>query len=130
MATPSSADIVPIVADKGVVQLWAGLLALGVLLLLVVLVRGRRLKPAYSLIWFAGWGVLAVLIAFPDALDGLGQLLGIHYSPTLLLLGVVCTMGLVLLHVTTVITRQGRQINRLAQEIALLQEKTPPSDGD
>ncbi len=124
MATPSSAEVAAdVVADKGSVQIWALALAAVVLLLLLSLVRHQKLKASYSLLWFGGWAGLTLLIIQPHLMDLLGRTLGIAYSPTLLLLGVQCAFGLILLHMTTVITRQSRQINRLAQDIALFKEE-------
>ena len=115
-------------ASKGKMQMWAGLTAFIVLITLVGLIRKSKLKTSYSLLWFVGWFLCSVFIAFPNLLDSLTFVFGISYSPTLLLLLMILTLGLIVLHVTTVITRQSKQINALTQELALLKEKSSCED--
>jgi len=110
-------------APKLRIQLWAGAAAFLALLTLVVLVRKSSLKTSYSLLWFLGWAVCSFFIVFHQYVDKISNMLGINYSPTMLLLMMVLSLGLIILHVTTVITRQSKQINLLAQEMALLREK-------
>jgi len=112
------------ISPKGPIQLWTGIVAFVVLLFLVLLVRKNHLKASYSLLWFGGWTLCAFFIVFPPYLDVISKdIFGIEYSPTMLLLMMIMTLGLIILHLTTVITRQSKQINVLAQEMALLKEK-------
>jgi hypothetical protein len=122
-AIPSSADMSLLSSDKFQFQLWSGLLSLLVFLVLVFLVRSKCLKASYSLLWFAAWFGCSVLIVKPEWMDLLGRLSGVHYSPALLLLLMVFANALIVLHVTVVLTRLTRQMNRCAQEISLIKEK-------
>ena len=85
------------------IQLWSGIASGLVLLILVVLVRKSRLKASYSLLWFAGWALCTLFIVFPKWLDKISSILGIAYSPTLLVLMMVMSLGLIILHFTIVI---------------------------
>jgi hypothetical protein len=110
-------------ASKDEMQLWFALAAAFVLLALVALVRKNKLKASYSLLWFGGWALCSFFIAFPGALDFISDGMGIGYSPTLLVLMMIMSLGLITLHFTIVITRQSKHINLLTQEMALLKEK-------
>lgn len=115
-------------ASKNTIQLWSGAAAFLMLLGLVILVRKNKLKASYSLLWFGGWFICSFFITFPKLLDSISSKLGIAYSPTMLLLMMVLTLGLIILHFTTVITRQSKQINQIAQELAMFKEKISCED--
>ena len=92
-----------------------------VLLLLVLeLVRRRRLSEEYSLIWILFSGALIVLSLARGALDALALRLGILYGPALLLLILIFFVAGVSLHFSLVISQQRRQIERLIEDVALL----------
>ncbi len=102
----------------------AMIVALGasVILLLVVLemVRRRRLKEEYSLLWLLTAVALIVLSLSRSLLVALADLLGIAYPPSALFVIFIGFLMLILLHFSTVLTRLSEQNKRLAQEIALL----------
>ncbi len=79
-----------------------------ILLILVVLelVRGRRLKERYALLWLATGGVLLVLSLWRDALNTIAGWLGVTgYPPAVLFAVATLFILLVLLHYSTVISR-------------------------
>ena len=96
------------------------------LLLLVVLelVRGRRLKERYALLWLATGVVLLVLSAWRDALNTIAGWLGVTgYPPAVLFAVATLFILLVLLHYSTVISKLTDENVELAQRIALLEER-------
>jgi hypothetical protein len=95
------------------------------LLLLVVLelVRGRRLKERYALLWIATGVVLLVLSAWRDALNTIAGWVGVTgYPPAVLFAVATLFILLVLLHYSTVISKLTDENVELAQRIALLEE--------
>ena len=100
----------------------AAAIAVSLLLLAAVgdLVRRRRLTEEHSLIWFAGAGTLLALALSRDVLHMAARALGIHYPPALLLLALTAFVFLVSLYFSVVISRQRQQIERLIEELALL----------
>jgi hypothetical protein len=95
-----------------------------VLLLLVLeLVRRRRLSEEYSLIWILFSGALIVLSLARGMLDALALRLGILYGPALLLLILIFFVAVVSLHFSLVISKQRRQIDRLIEDVALLEAR-------
>ena len=87
----------------------------------VELVRRRRLREDYSLLWLVTFGVLVLFAVFPNSLlDGLADLIGIFYPPTALFVVGFGLMLLVLLQFSLVITRLAQQNKQSAQRIALL----------
>lgn len=97
-----------------------------VLLLLVVLelIRGRRLKERYALLWLATGLVLLVLSVWRDGLQTLAGWLGVStYPPAILFAVAILFVIIVLLHYSTVLSEIFDQNTRLAQRVALLEER-------
>lgn len=95
----------------------AGIGALGFVL---ELVRRRKLKEEYSLLWLATAIVLIVLSVSRPLLDVLANLVGIFYPPSALFLVAMVFVLFILLHFSTVITRLTQENKDNAQQIALL----------
>jgi hypothetical protein len=116
-----------------------GVLA-SVLLILVVLelVRGRRLKERYALLWLATGVALLVLSAWRGGLNTIAGWLGVtSYPPAVLFAVATLFILLVLLHYSTVISKLTDENVELAQRVALLEERVargaptaPRSPGD
>jgi len=97
-----------------------------VLLLLVVfeLIRGRKLKERYALLWLATGIVLLVLSAWRNGLNTIAGWMGIStYPPAILFAVATLFVIIVLLYYSTVLSRLVDQNTVLAQELALLRER-------
>jgi hypothetical protein len=100
--------------------------AASLLLILVVLelVRGRRLKERYALLWLATGVVLLVLSAWRGGLNTVAGWLGVTgYPPAVLFAVATLFILLVLLHYSTVISKLTDENVELAQRIALLEQR-------
>jgi hypothetical protein len=104
--------------------------AASLLLILVVLelVRGRRLKERYALLWLATGVALLVLSAWREGLNTIAGWLGVTgYPPAVLFAVATLFIFLVLLHYSTVISKLTDENVELAQRIALLEERVSRS---
>jgi hypothetical protein len=102
-----------------------------VLLLLVILelIRSRRLRERYALLWLLTGAVMLVLSAWRDGLNTLSKAVGISYPPsTLFVLGLLFIL-VVLLHYSTVMSRLSDQSTILAQRLALVEAKLEEASG-
>jgi hypothetical protein len=102
-----------------------GAIASLVLILVVLeLVRGRRLKERYALLWLATGVVLLVLSIWRDGLNTIAGWVGVtSYPPAVLFAVATLFILLVLLHYSTVISKLTDENVDLAQRIALLEER-------
>ena len=103
------------------------------LLLLIVLelVRGRRLKERYALLWIATGGVLLVLSAWRGGLNTIAGWLGVEtYPPAVLFAVATLFILLVLLHYSTVLSKLTDENVELAQRVALLEERVGRRSAD
>lgn len=95
-------------------------------LLLVVfeLIRSRRLRERYALLWLVTGVVLVVLSAWRGGLNTIAGWLGVKgYPPAVLFAVGLMFVILVLLHYSTVISRLADQNVVLAQRLALLETR-------
>lgn len=97
--------------------------ALAGLVLVLELVRRRKLREDYSLLWLFTAGVMVVVAAWRDLLHGLSALVGIAYPPNLLFLMAALFIIALLLYFSVVITRLTQESKQLAQELALLRHE-------
>ena len=103
-----------------VVQLISIAVSAGLLVTVVELVRRAQLTEEYSLIWIACSVALLVLSLWRNLLDLAASALGVHYPPALLLLALTFFVVIVSLYFSVVVSRHRKEIERLVQELALL----------
>ncbi len=102
-----------------------------ILLILVVLelIRSRRLRERYALLWLVTGIVLLVLSAWRDGLNTIAGWVGVTtYPPAVLFAVATLFILVVLLHYSTVISRLADQNSILAQRVALLEERVQSED--
>ncbi len=100
--------------------------AASVILVLVVfeLIRSRRLREQYALLWLATGIVLVILSVWRGGLNTIAGWLGVRgYPPAVLFAVGLLFVILVLLHYSTVISRLADQNVVLAQKLALLETR-------
>ncbi len=91
------------------------------LLFVLELVRQRKLREDYSLLWLATTIILIILSVSRPLLDSIAALLGvITYPPAALFLVAIVFMLVILLHFSTVLTRLARENKDVAQQMAIL----------
>lgn len=89
--------------------------------LVLELVRRRKLREDYSLLWLLTSFSLILLTISRPLLDRFAAVLGIvTYPPAALFLVAIIFMLVILLHYATVLTRLGRENKQLAQQMAIL----------
>jgi hypothetical protein len=105
------------------VSIFAVIASLLLLVVILELVRSRRLRERYSLLWLLTAVVLLVLSAWRGLLGTLSNAVGIYYPPSALFVLASLFILAVLLHYSTVISRLSDQNTILAQRLALLEAK-------
>ena len=101
--------------------------SLGILLVIVELVRRRRLKEEYSVLWIVTGLVLLVLSIWYGLLLKITSLIGaVLPSSTLFFFGLTFVM-LMLLHFSVRVSLLERRIMTLAQEVALVNARDEPA---
>jgi hypothetical protein len=99
--------------------------AIGILLAgaILYLVRRDHMHGSYALWWLAVAAAILVLGVFPPVIDWLGQISGISYPP---ILPIIIGIGMILIRMLRTDvdrSRQERQLRRLAQKLAILEQE-------
>jgi hypothetical protein len=102
------------------VQLVSIAVSAGLLALVIELVRRRRLTEEYSFLWIGCACALLALSLWRNVLDLTAAVLGVHYPPAVLLLVLTFFVVLASLYFSVVVSRQRQQIERLVEDVALL----------
>lgn len=98
------------------------IIAVVLLFLILRLVQKGRLDIAYSWLWLGiGLGIMLVVVKY-EWLAKLSTVLGAKtHTTTLFMIAIIVTL-LLCLQFTLIISSQRRQIKRLAQELAMIQQ--------
>ena len=103
----------------------------GLLLYILEMVRRRRLREEYSILWLAGSVVILVLSLKQDWLDRIARAAGIAYPPSFLFLVGILFILLILIHFSIAVSKLYQMNKKMAQEIALMKEtRRDASPGD
>jgi hypothetical protein len=105
------------------ISLLASIAALAFLVIIFELIRRRRLEERYALLWLLTGGVILVLAAWRDALRLVSDAVGIAYPPSALFVIASLFVLIVLLHYSTVISELSERNVKLAQHLAILEER-------
>jgi len=97
--------------------------SLALAIVIVRLIRKRKLKEQYALLWLGLSAVMMVLSLFPGILDRFASALGVAYAPSLLYLLAILGILLIVLHMTLVISALAERTDRLAQLAAIDDEQ-------
>jgi hypothetical protein len=83
-------------------------------------IRKKRLKEEYSLLWLGISIVFLIFSAWRQGLERLADLLGIAYAPAALFMLILVGVILILIQFSMIISKLSERSKILAQEIALM----------
>ncbi|NLS79245.1 MAG: DUF2304 domain-containing protein [Chloroflexi bacterium] len=99
------------------------LLALGVLIAIINLVRAKKIKEEFALLWLLTAVALVVIPLSIDVLDAIAFAIGVDYPPGLLFLVAFVGVLFILFQFSTSISKFSDQIKNIAQDLALLNKR-------
>jgi hypothetical protein len=97
--------------------------SIGLLLLILELIRRKKLKEEYSLLWLFFGLVFLFFSVFREALDRLSNLTGIAYSPAALFLILLMAVFFILIQFSVIISRLSEHNKKLGQEVGILKSE-------
>ncbi|HYO89547.1 MAG TPA: DUF2304 domain-containing protein [Candidatus Limnocylindrales bacterium] len=98
--------------------------AIAGLVLVIELVRRRKLREDYSLLWMVTAVAVLLLSLSRPIYDQIAILVGVvTYPPALMFAVAILFVLIILLHYATVLTKLSAENKRLAQELALLRHE-------
>ena len=111
------------------VSIVAAIASLALLAVVFELIRSRRLRERYALLWLLTGSVLLVLSVWRGGLNTIAGWFGVTgYPPAVLFAVGTLFILVVLLHYSTVISKLSDQNVILAQKLALLEQRLAQKD--
>ena len=102
--------------------------ALIIILTTVELIRRRKLREEYAMIWLLASGILAVFAIYPKLLILISEWMGVNYLTTLFL-GVFLFLMLLALGLAMSVSRLTDDLRQTAQRVALLERDIEQATG-
>ncbi len=98
-------------------------LGIGIVGVVINLVRTRRLKEEYAILWLFTGVVLVLLPVVIDLLDAVSFALGITYPPAFIGLVAAVSILFILFQFSTSISKFSERTKVLTQEMGIMQER-------
>ncbi len=111
------------------VQLFAALASVALLGIVIELIRARKLRERYALLWLATAAVILVFAVWRSGLHELSRALGVAYPPNALFVLAMLFVLALLLHFSTVISKLSDRTTALTQRLALMEERLRELEG-
>lgn len=106
-------------------KIFATLAAVCVLLFILELVRRRRLREEYAVLWVLTGLAMIVLTVWYELLVGITELIGAVLPTTTLFLFGLLFLVVIAVHFSVVLSRLSDQVRILSQELALARARAP-----
>jgi len=97
--------------------------SISLFLYILFLVRNKKIKEEYSLLWLFSSFIFIVFSIWRDGLEYFAKLMGIAYPPAALFLILLLAVFLILIEFSINISKLSEKNKILAQEIALLRNE-------
>jgi len=85
------------------------------------LIRSKKIKEEYSLLWLFFGMVFLLVSIFRNALEVISQWTGIAYAPAALFLLLLMAIFFILIQFSVIISKLTEQNKKLTQEIGMIQ---------
>ena len=106
----------------GPIQILSILFSLFLLVLIVFLIRKKKIREEYAILWIAIFTIFLLLSVFRGIIDKISSLLGIQYQPASLFLILIGYTFLLMFHFSLVISDMKKKINAMATALTILEE--------
>jgi hypothetical protein len=105
------------------IQVLAIVGSLALIIFIIELIRRRRLKEEFAVLWLGMGIVFLVISLFRGLLDKFSVLVGIGYPPAALFLILIMGLMVILIHFSVAISELKESNKRLAQQLGLLKQE-------
>jgi len=90
------------------------------IVLMILLIRNRKIKEEFSILWLFFGIVFFVLSVWRGSLEVIARILGIAYAPAAIFLILIIAIISILIHLSVIISKITDQNKILIQEVGLL----------
>lgn len=99
-------------------------------IIILYYLKKRMLELKYTLIWLVAGAVMGIMLLFPDLLEWFRGLLGIESNMNALYVLCFAFIIMILMTLTSIVSRQMLKIRILIQEISILEKRVRDLETD
>ena len=88
--------------------------------LIIMLIRNKRIKEEFAILWLFFGGVFLFLSVWRGSLEVIARILGIAYAPAAIFLILIIAIISILIHLSLITSRLTDQAKAMIQELGLL----------
>ena len=92
-------------------------------IVLIVAIRRHKIDIQYSMAWFFFAIVILLVGVFPAVIEWINSFVGFEVISNLVIAILLTLLMVITLVLTIIVTKQKKQMNKLVQEIALINRK-------
>ncbi|MCM1087478.1 MAG: DUF2304 domain-containing protein [Muribaculaceae bacterium] len=98
-------------------------------IIILYFLKQRALNLKYTLLWLLAGAVMGILVIFPELLVKVIHILGIEDNMNGLFILLIAFMLMILMALTSIVSRQNMKIRTLVQEIGILDKRIRELEG-
>ena len=99
-------------------------------IMILIFLKNKTLELRYTLLWMFAGMILAVLVIWPELLSRLVRLVGIKSNMNGLFIMAIAFIVMIMMSLTSIVSRQTNKIRHLIQEIAILEKRVRELEKD
>ena len=99
-------------------------------IMILIFLKNKTLELRYTLLWMFAGMMLAVLVIWPELLGRLVRLVGIQSNMNGLFIMAIVFIVMIMMSLTSIVSRQTNKIRHLIQEIAILEKRVRELEKD
>lgn len=99
-------------------------------IIILIFLKNKTLELRYTLLWMFAGVVLAILVIWPELLSRLVRLVGIQSNMNGLFVMAIAFIVMIMMSLTSIVSRQTNKIRHLVQEIAILEKRVRELEKD
>ena len=99
-------------------------------IMILIFLKNKTLELRYTLLWMFAGMMLAVLVIWPELLGRLVRLVGIQSNMNGLFIMAIAFIVMIMMSLTSIVSRQKNKIRHLIQEIAILEKRVRELEKD
>lgn len=100
-----------------------GIALLCYFILILLFLKNKAIELKYTLLWIAAGTCMGILLLFPQVLTFFVHILGIESNMNGLFAFCIAFLMVLVMALTSIVSKQTRKIHRLIQEQALMEER-------
>ena len=99
------------------------IIGISLIFLIIIFVKKKYLENLYSLVWILIGFFFVVVSLYPKIVNHISSFLGIEFSPIGIIIISILGLGIIALHISTILTQHNRKIREFEKKLSLIDNK-------